>query len=160
MGGWSDWDWSGDDDRPEWDRVWVGLRDGAFLGPEGGVRKRGLVSVNSGWLARGGLLRLYADRLVFEPNPLERLLAARTRTLSFAEIERIERRPAGAEDISVTGETKRMRLHLSGGASLDVIPIGDTLDEWLVAIGEAWGWYRRAHMPGPEEGAEGARPAP
>jgi hypothetical protein len=81
MGGWSDWDWSGDDDRPEWDRMWVGLRDGqAFLGTEEGVRKRGLVSINSGWLARGGLMRVYTDRLEFEPNPLERLLAARRRT--------------------------------------------------------------------------------
>lgn len=146
MGGWSDWDWSGDDDRPEWDRVWVGLRDGAFLGQEDGVRKRGLVSVNSGWLARGGLLRLYADRLEFEPNPLERLMAARRRTLPFAEIARIERRPERREDVSPAGETKRMRLHLEAGGTLDVIPAGDTLDDWLQALREAWTWYRRAHV--------------
>lgn len=151
MGGWSDWDWSGDDDRPEWDRVWVGLRDGAFLGAEDGVRKRGLVSVNAGWLARGGLLRLYTDRLEFDPNPLERLLAARKRVLPFGEVERIERRPARAEEISPVGETKRMRLHMSGGSHLDVIPAADTLDDWLMAIGEAWVWYRRLHAEVPEE---------
>lgn len=147
MGGWSDWDWSGDDDRPEWDRVWVGLRDGAFLGAEDGVRKRGLVSINSGWLARGGLLRLYADRLEFEPNPLERLLAARRRTLPFAEIDRIERRPERVEDVSPVGETRRMRLHMGARGTLDVIPAGDTLDDWLLALRESWVWYRRAHMP-------------
>lgn len=146
MGGWSDWDWSGDDDRPEWDRIWVGLRDGAFLGPEGGVRKRGLVSIHSGWLARGGLLRLYTDRLEFEPNPLERLLAARKRSISFADIERIERRPARTDDVSPIGETKRMRLHMSGGGHLDVIPAGDTLDDWLTAIKEPWFWYRRSQV--------------
>lgn len=146
MGGWSDWDWSGDADRPEWDRVWVGLRDGAFLGQEDGVRKRGLVSVNSGWLARGGLLRLYADRLEFEPNPLERLMGARRRTLAFAEIERIERRPERVEDVSPTGESKRMRLHMGARGTLDVIPAGDTLDDWLLALRESWVWYRRAHV--------------
>jgi hypothetical protein len=145
MGGWSDWDWGGDRDRPEWDRVWVGLRDGAFLGPEDGVRRRGLVSINSGWLARGGLLRLYTDRLEFEPNPLERLLAARKRTLSFAQIEGIERRPERAGEVVPTGQTQRMRLHMSGGGQLDVIPIADTLDDWIVAIKEAWSWYRRSH---------------
>ena len=146
MGGWSDWDWSGDDDRPEWDRVWVGLRDGAFLGQEDGVRKRGLVSINSGWLARGGLLRLYTDRLEFEPNPLERLMAARRRTLPFAEIDRIERRPERVEDVSPTGESKRMRLHMGARGTLDVIPAGDTLDDWLLALRESWVWYRRAHV--------------
>lgn len=149
MGGWSDWDWSGDDDRPEWDRVWVGLRDGAFLGQEDGVRKRGLVSINSGWLARGGLLRLYTDRLEFEPNPLERLMAARRRTLPFAEIDRIERRPERVEDVSPTGESKRMRLHMGARGTLDVIPAGDTLDDWLLALRESWVWYRRAHVDEP-----------
>jgi hypothetical protein len=149
MGGWSDWDWSGDDDRPEWDRIWVGLRDGAFLGAEDGVRKRGLVSVNAGWLARGGLLRLYADRLEFEPNPMEKLLAARKRTLPFAQIERIERRPERIGDVSPVGETKRMRLHMGARGSLDVVPAGDTLDDWLLALRETWGWYRRAHADEP-----------
>lgn len=155
MGGWSDWDWSGGDDRPEWDRMWVGLRDGqAFLGQEDGVRKRGLVSINSGWLARGGLLRVYRDRLEFEPNPLERLLAARRRTLPYADIVRIERRPAGVDDVSPVGEAKRMRLHMRAGGTLDVLPPGDTLDEWLVAVMEPWAWWRRANI-GDEDDASG-----
>jgi len=148
MGGWSDWDWSGDEGRPDWDRIWVGLRDGqAFLGTEDGVRKRGLVSINSGWLARGGLMRVYADRLEFEPNPLERLLAARRRTLPYAEIERVERRPARPQDISPAGEAKRMRLHMRGGATIDVVPPGETLDDWMLAVLEPWTWWRRAHVP-------------
>ena len=146
MGDWGDWDWSGREDRPEWDRMWVGLRDGAFLGAEDGVRKRGLVSVNVGWLARGGLLRLYADRLDFEPNPLERLLAARRRVLPFIDVLRVERRPERPGDrISPDGQSPRMRLHMADGSRVDVLPAGDTLDEWLTAIREAWGWYRRAH---------------
>ncbi|WP_217913626.1 hypothetical protein [Miltoncostaea marina] len=146
--GWQDWDWSGDDDRPERDRVWVGLRDGAFLGQEDGVRKRGLVSLNAGWLARGGLLRLYADRLEFEPNPLERLLGARRRRLPFAEIARIERRPERPDDLSPVGQTPRMRLHLAGGPHLDVLPAGGGLDDWLAAIREAWAWHARVHGTG------------
>jgi hypothetical protein len=47
--GMKDWDWTDRDaERPDWDRLFVGLRDGAFLGPEPGVRKRGMVSVNTG----------------------------------------------------------------------------------------------------------------
>ncbi len=139
-------DWAGDDDRPDWERMWTGLRDGEFLGPEDGVRKRGLVSVNSGWLARGGLLRLYADRLEFEPNPLERLLAARRRVWSFAEIERLERRPERPGEVSPIGQTPRVRLHMSGGRHIDVLPAGGTLDEWLPMIDQAWSWYRRTHL--------------
>lgn len=138
------WDWSGqDDERPDWDRLFVGLRDGAFLGAEPGVRKRGMVSINSGWLARGGLLRLYADRLEFEPNPLERLLLARPRVIAFADLERIERRPADPELLSVGGEAPRMRLHRHESAHIDVLPAGRTLDEWLVAIRESWTWWSR-----------------
>ena len=136
------------DDRPDWERMWTGLRDGEFLGPEDGVRRRGLVSVNTGWLARGGLLRLYRDRLVFEPNPLERLMLARRRTIAFAELERVERRPERPGDVSPVGQTARMRLHMSDGSHIDVIPAGDTLDEWLPMIDQAWSWYRRsAHEP-------------
>ncbi len=136
---------AGDDDRPEWDRMWTGLRDAEFLGPEDGVRKRGLVSINTGWLARGGLLRLYADRLEFEPNPLERLLLARRRTLSFADIEAFERRPERPEEVSPIGQTARMRLHMRGGSHIDVIPAGATLDDWLAAIRQPWDWFRRVN---------------
>jgi hypothetical protein len=139
-----DWDWNEKDaDRPDWDRLFVGLRDGAFLGPETGVRKRGMVSINNGWLARGGLLRLYADRLEFEPNPMERLLMARRRTVAFAEIARLERRPASPEDMPVDGQAPRMRIHRHEGPSIDVLPAGRTLDEWLEAIRESMIWWSR-----------------
>ena len=142
--GMKDWDWDDkDSERADWDRLFVGLRDGAFLGSEPGVRKRGLVSINTGWLARGGLLRLYFDRLEFEPNPLERLLLARARVIAFADLDRIERRPESAEQISVGGEAPRMRLHRHEGGHIDVLPAGRTLDEWLVAIKESWMWWSR-----------------
>ena len=122
-----------------------------FLGTEEGVRKRGLVSINSGWLARGGLMRVYTDRLEFEPNPLEKLLAARRPPLPYADIVRIERRPAGVNDVSPVGEAKRMRLHLREGRTLDVLPPGDTLDEWMVAVLEPWTWWRRANIRDEED---------
>ncbi len=144
------WDWTGDDDRPLWERVLVGFRDCVFLGPESGVRRRGLVSVNVGWLARGGLLRLYHDRLEFEPNPLERLLRARPRVIAFADIDHIERYPrTGA--ISPIGEAKRMRVHLRTGAQVDILPAGDTLDGWLLDVRDSYGWwFRRARAEAPE----------
>ena len=111
MGRWTGDDRTGDDDRPEWERMWTGLRDGEFLGPEDGVRKRGLVSINRGWLARGGLMRLYADRLEFEPNPLERLMLARRWSLPFRDIERLERRPERPDEVSPIGQIPRIRLH-------------------------------------------------
>jgi hypothetical protein len=145
------WDWEGDDGRPSWERMLVGLRDGAFLGPEPGVRKRGLVSVNVGWLARGGLLRLRHDRLDFEPNPLERLLGARRRTLPFEAIEWIERRPAEPGELSPVGERPRLRVHLSDGPPVDLLPAGDTLDDWLLAIRESRTWWRRRAVRAEEE---------
>jgi hypothetical protein len=138
----ADWDWEGDDDRPAWERLLVGLRDGAFLGAEPGVRKRGLVSVNVGWLARGGLLRLHADRLSFEPNPLERLLGAKPRTIAFDDLAWVERRPPRGE-ISAVGQCARMRLHLADGSHIDVLPAGGALDDWLLALRESRAWWRR-----------------
>jgi hypothetical protein len=145
-----DWDWSdgGEEERPDWDRLFTGLRDGTFLGPEPGVRKRGLVSLNVGWLARGGLLRLYADRLEFEPNPLERLLLARRRVIAFDDIERIERRPAHAADVVASGQVPRMRLHVRDAGHLDVLPASTTLDGWILAIRESMTWWSRR---GPSE---------
>lgn len=115
------------------------------------MRKRGLVSVNVGWLARGGLLRLRADRLEFEPSPLELLMRGRRRVIPFADLWWIERRPARPEQVSPVGELKRMRLHMRDGSHIDVLPVGDTLDEWLAAIREsrAW-WYRRTRAEAPE----------
>lgn len=142
---------AGDDDRPEWERMWTGLRDGEFLGPEDGVRKRGLVSINRGWLARGGLLRLYADRLEFEPNPLERLMAARRWSLPFGEIARLERRPERPDEVSPVGQIPRIRLHTTAGAQIDVIPAGATIDDWLGEIEHAWAWQRRMSVEAPAE---------
>lgn len=143
-----DWDWTGGDTRSDAQRLWTGLRDGSFLGAEQGVRKRGLVSVNSGWLARGGLLRLLDDRLEFEPNPLERLLGARHRIFAFDDITLIERRPANPGEMDPTGKTARMRIHMNG-RSVDVIPAGGSLDAWLTAIRqELLLWVRR----GPRDG--------
>jgi hypothetical protein len=141
------WDWSGDEDRPDWERVWTGLRDGAFLDDEDGVFRRGLVSVNVGWLARGGLLHLEIPGLRFEPNPLERLLRARTRYFAFADIDRVERRPARPGEVLPGGVAPRIRLHLRDARPVDIIPAGDTLDEWLGAIvNQHEVWQRRARF--------------
>jgi hypothetical protein len=144
------WDWSGDDDRTPWERLVIGLRDGGWLGAEPGVRRRGLVSVNVGWLARGGLLRLFHDRLEFEPNPLERLLYARRRVIAFDDVERFERRPASRDEISPVGEAPRMRVHLRDGGHIDLLPAGGTLDAWLIDVRESYGWwFRKARAAAP-----------
>ncbi len=154
--GMKDWDWSDKDaDRSDWDRLWVGLRDGHFFGPESGVRKRGLVSINNGWLARGGLLRLYHDRIEFEPNPMERLLFARKRVVAFADIKRLERRPASPDDLPANGQAPRMRIHRHEEGHIDVLPAGRTLDEWLEAIRESMIWWTRRGYVAEEETAEG-----
>lgn len=151
MARWTGDDRAGDDDRPEWERMWVGLRDGEFLGPEDGVRKRGLVSINRGWLARGGLMRLYADRIEFEPNPLERLMLARRWSLPFRDIERLERRPERPDQVSPVGQIPRIRLHTVAGAQIDVIPAGGSLDDWLLAMEHVWAWHRRASEEAPAD---------
>ncbi len=142
-----DWDWTGDEDRPDWERLLVGLRDGAFLGPEDGVYRRGLVSVNVGWLARGGLLRLEAPGLRFVPNPLERLLGARTRHFAFADIVKIERCPSTRAEVLPGGLAPRIRLHRSSGRPVDILPAGETLDDWLIAMREQHVvWERRSRF--------------
>ena len=156
--GTEDWDWR-TPDRPDWERVLVGLRDCVFLGPEEDVHRRGLVSLNVGWLARGGLLRLHSDGLSFEPNPLERLLGARRRRFSFAELERVERLPARAGEILPGGQAARIRLHLVDGRSADLLPAGATLDDWLAALRDRRAiWRRRERMR--QDTAETARRAP
>jgi hypothetical protein len=128
--GTEDWDWR-TPDRPDWERVLVGLRDCVFLGPEEDVHRRGLVSLNVGWLARGGLLRL----------------GARRRRFSFAELERVERLPARAGEILPGGQAARVRLHLVDGRSADLLPAGATLDDWLAALRDRRAiWRRRERM--------------
>lgn len=146
------WDWTGDDDRPDWDRLWVGLRDGAFLGPEEGVYRRGLVSVNVGWLARGGLLRLEIPGLRFVPNPLERLMGARTKYFAFADITQIERCPPTRDGVLPGGVAPRIRLHFTASRPVDILPAGETLDDWLVAMREQHAtWERRARFESPPD---------
>jgi len=144
MGFW-DWDFE-DDERAEWERVLRGLRDGAFFGDEEGVIRRGLVSVNTGWLARGGLLRLRDSGLEFTPNPLERLLGARVRRFGFTEMVRVERRPRREWMVLPGGQLPRITLHMRGGEAVDVLPAGDTLERWLALITnqmEVWERRRR-----------------
>jgi hypothetical protein len=141
------WDWTGDADRADWERVWTGLRDGAFLDREDGVYRRGLVSVNVGWLARGGLLHLEIPGLRFVPNPLERLLGARTRYFAFAAMTDVERCPARPGDVLPGGVAPRIRLHFTGSRPADILPAGETLDAWFVAIREQYAvWERRARF--------------
>lgn len=128
------WDWSGDAERPDWQRLLVGLRDGAFLGVERGVRKRGMVSVHVGWLARGGLLRLRDDGVEFTPSPLDRLLGARPRSMPFSGIDSLERLPARQGEFLPGGLRPRLRFHLIDGARIDIVPPGIELDVWFEAI--------------------------
>ena len=129
-----DWDWSGDGERPDWQRLLVGLRDGAYLGVERGVRKRGMVSVHVGWMARGGLLRLRDDCLEFTPSPLDRLLGARQRSMPFSDIDSVERLPARQGDFLPGGLRPRLRFHLVDGTRIDIVPPGSELDVWLEAV--------------------------
>lgn len=137
------WSWDDDTGKPDWERLMIGLRDGGFLGQEDGVHMRGLASLNRGWLARGGLLRLRDDGLTFEPNPLERLLLARPGSYPFSQILRIERRPRRPDEVSPLGQSPRIRLHLEGEEHVDVLPAGGP-DAWLDAIRERRAiWVRR-----------------
>src|SRR3974390_3672514 len=127
------WDWTGDDDRPAWGRLWVRLRAGAFLGHGEGVYRRGLVSINVGWLARGGLLHLEIPGLRFVPNPLERLMRARTKYFAFAEITQVERCPPTPGGVLPGGLAPRIRLHFVAARPGAILPAGETLDDWLPA---------------------------
>ena len=53
-------------DPDRWDARFIILRDGPRE-LEDGVYRRTLASLNSGWFARGGLLRLHDDHLSFTP---------------------------------------------------------------------------------------------
>jgi hypothetical protein len=149
--------WIDDDEGPAWEGYLLKLRDGGFLGREEGVLRRGLASLNRGWLARGGLLRLHADALSFEPNPLERLLGARRSTFPLELILRAERRPDRPGEPSSLAQPARIRLHMADGARVDLIPAGGP-DGWLEAIREAREvWERRQRF---REGLPAAPPEP
>lgn len=128
-----------DRDRPDgydpdrWDARFIVARDGPRE-LEPGVHRRTLASLNSGWLARGGLLHLLDDGLWFVPSPLERLLLARPVRLDFADITAVERHPARAGEMLLDGRAPRMRV-LTGARSYDFLFPGG-LDEWLASVKE------------------------
>jgi hypothetical protein len=74
---------------------------------------------------------------------MERLLLARRRVVAFAEIARIERRPESPDDLPANGQSPRMRIHRHEDDSIDVLPAGRTLDEWLAAIRESMIYWSR-----------------
>ena len=136
----------------------MGLRDGGFLGHEEGVLKRGLISLNAGWLARGGLLRLHEEGLSFTPNPLERLLGARGRRIAFADLDLLERMPGRPGEFLPGGLRPRIRLHLRGGGQVDLLPAGDNVDDWLDAIRERRAvWLLRCRLTPTEDATATAR---
>jgi hypothetical protein len=47
-----------------------------------------------------------------------------------------------------------MRIHRHEGGTIDVLPAGRTLDEWLAAIRESMTWWSR-RGPVAEEAGEG-----
>ncbi len=130
-----------DFDPDRWDAQFIIARDGPRELEEG-VYRRTLASLNNGWLARGGLLHLQADGLLFVPSPLERLLLARTVRLDFARITAIERLPAREGDVLPGGVAPRMRLHTESRSYDFVFPNG--LDDWVASVKERrWIWQNR-----------------
>jgi hypothetical protein len=128
-------------DPDRWDAQFIIARDGPRE-LEPGVHRRTLASLNNGWLARGGHLRLHDDRLSFAPSPLERVLLAREVQVDFGEITAIERRPPRAEDVLPGGQSPRLRVH-AGARRYDFV-FHDGLDDWIQAIEERRQiWARR-----------------
>ena len=84
-------------DPDRWDARFIIARDGPRELEEG-VYRRTLASLNSGWLARGGHLRLHDDHLSFAPTTLERLLFAKAHRIDFDAIESVAREPARVQD--------------------------------------------------------------
>jgi hypothetical protein len=123
----------GDDDYdPErWDARFIIARDGPRE-LEDGVHRRTMASLNAGWLARGGLLRLHDDHLSFEPSPLERLLLARRVRIDFNAIVRVERHPERKEDFLPGGRSPRMRL-ITEMRPFDFLFVSG-LDDWISAV--------------------------
>jgi hypothetical protein len=120
-------------DPDRWDARFIVARDGPRELEEG-VYRRTLASLNNGWLARGGLLRLHDDHLSFSPTPMERLLFARRVTVSFAEITEVERHPSEPQGFLPGGVSPRMRIHTDERRFDFVFHNG--LDDWIDAVGE------------------------
>lgn len=121
-------------DPDRWDALFIELRDGPRE-LEPGVYRRTIASLNNGWLARGGHLRLHDDHLSFTPTPMERLLFARTRLLPFADLTAVERQPKNPDEVMLPGgRSPRMRL-VVGGATYDFVFMSG-LDDWIDAVNE------------------------
>lgn len=127
-----------------WDAKFIEMRDGPRQ-LEPGEYRRTLASLNSGWLARGGLLRLHDDGLSFTPTPIERLLFAKSHRIDFAAMTAIAREPRRAEDVLPGGKAPRMRITTSERSFEFVFHHG--LDDWLDALAERRRiWENRARM--------------
>jgi hypothetical protein len=104
-----------------------------------------MASLNNGWLARGGHLRLHDDHLSFVPTPIERLLLARRVRIDFDQITGVERHPAQAEDFNPGGRAPRMRVRAAEGSFDFVFHSG--LDDWIEAVDERRSiWETRQRM--------------
>ena len=129
-------------DPDRWDAAFIIARDGPRQ-LEDGVYRRTLASLNNGWLARGGHLRLHDDRLSFTPSPFERLLLARHVTIAFADIDAVERDPKSKEDFIPGGKAPRMRLKGREGRHFEFV-FSQGLDDWIAALRERMEiWERR-----------------
>ena len=122
-----------DYDPDRWDARFIVARDGPRE-LEPGVHRRTIASLNSGWLARGGLLRLHDDHLSFAPSPLERLLLARPLRIDFGDITAVQRHPLREGEVLPAGRAPRMRL-LTGSRSFDFVFVGG-LDDWIASLKE------------------------
>jgi hypothetical protein len=122
-----------DYDPDRWDAVFIEARDGPRE-LEDGVHRRTIASLNNGWLARGGLLRLHDDHLSFRPSPMERLLFARSVRIDFADITAVERHPEREGGVLPGGRSPRMRLRTESGSYDFVFPGG--LDDWIASLKE------------------------
>lgn len=134
-------------DPDRWDAKFIELRDGPRE-LEDGVYRRTLASLNSGWMARGGLLRLHADHLSFTPSPIERLTFAKSHRIAFTEIVSIAREPVRPEDVLPGGKAPRMRVTTETRDFEFVFLNG--LDDWMDAMGERRHiWENRTRMAEP-----------
>lgn len=131
-------------DPDRWDAKFIIARDGPRELEEG-VYRRTLASLNSGWMARGGLLRLHDDHLSFSPTPIERMLLAKPHRIDFARIVSVTREPERAEEVLPGGKAPRMRI-LTDERSFEFV-FHSGLDDWLEAVGERRGiWETRTRV--------------
>jgi len=128
-------------DPDRWDAQFIIARDGPRE-LEPGVHRRTLASLNNGWLARGGHLRLHDDHLSFTPSPLERLLLARRIRIDFTDIVEVERHPRHRHEMLPGGRAPRMRLNAADKRYEFLFTTG--LDDWIAAVEERMEiWERR-----------------